>query len=128
MLTEEILENLKCAYSDEEHFLIEPVKLLSCEHAICKNCYFNAIFDDSVIYCKICEEGHFYEEADEDKMRKMIVSQTYEPKIINFIGEIFDILHKETTWKLNPLIGTFFLKNKIKIILIIIYFQMPYRK
>ena len=32
------LEELKCATSDEEHFVIEPIPLANCGHSICKMC------------------------------------------------------------------------------------------
>ena len=38
MLSEETLEELKCATSDEEHFVIEPIPLANCGHTICKTC------------------------------------------------------------------------------------------
>jgi hypothetical protein len=38
MLTEEALENIECALSEEMHFLIGPITLNTCGHAICAKC------------------------------------------------------------------------------------------
>ena len=52
MISEQSLEELKCAISDEEHFFIEPIPLTNCGHSICKKC----IPKDDVkeMKCKLC--------------------------------------------------------------------------
>jgi hypothetical protein len=39
MSNQNILNKLKCAVpSNHEHFLIQPIKLVNCEHSVCKQC------------------------------------------------------------------------------------------
>jgi hypothetical protein len=39
MRKQNILNKLKCAVpSNNEHFLIQPIKLINCEHSVCKQC------------------------------------------------------------------------------------------
>ena len=42
---------LKCAFSDDGHFVIEPIQL-SCGHWMCQNCTPISHFEE--IICKIC--------------------------------------------------------------------------
>ena len=52
MISTELLEDLKCALSEEKHFLINPITLSKCGHSVCKNCL-PKDGDDS-IRCKTC--------------------------------------------------------------------------
>ena len=52
MIEEEVLEELKCALSDEEHFVIAPITLPYCGHSICKTCMLKS--DLKEIKCKLC--------------------------------------------------------------------------
>ena len=36
-MIDEIIEELKCAFSDEEHFLVKPIALV-CGHSVCQKC------------------------------------------------------------------------------------------
>ena len=38
MISEDILEEQKCALSDQEHFIVEPITLPNCGHSVCKKC------------------------------------------------------------------------------------------
>ena len=51
-MIDEIIEELKCAFSDEEHFLVKPIALV-CGHSVCQKC----IPDENIkeIKCKICD-------------------------------------------------------------------------
>ena len=49
MICEELLEKLKCAVSDEEHFIIKPISL-ACGHLVSKTCIRNM----RELKCKIC--------------------------------------------------------------------------
>ena len=51
MISEETLEELKCACSDQEHFVIEPIPLIKCGHSICKKCIQDNVKE---IKCKLC--------------------------------------------------------------------------
>ena len=77
MLDEQLIDELKCALSDEEHFFIKPITL-SCGHSACKNC----IPDQSN------EKGAQH-------------------ALNLCIGDIFQSLEKETTDRLKELKGIY---------------------
>ena len=52
MISEVILEGLKCASSDQKHFVIEPISLINCGHSVCKKCISKN--DLKEIKCKTC--------------------------------------------------------------------------
>ena len=51
MISEETLEELKCASSGQEHFVIEPIPLIKCGHCICKKCVHDNVKE---IKCELC--------------------------------------------------------------------------
>ena len=52
------LEELRCGASDQNHVVIDPVKLDDCEHSICKKCVSKNYNDQ--FECKIC--GEFFKQ------------------------------------------------------------------
>ena len=92
MITEEILENLQCAVSDEEHFFIDPITLSNCGHSICQSCIQAG---DTKIKCKICNL------ITNQDFSKVEISQGSKMALNLCLSEIFQILEKETSWKLN---------------------------
>ena len=97
MLDEQLEDELKCALSDEEHFFIKPITL-SCGHSACKNC----IPDESneEIKCKICD-------LVSEKSFSKYVSKGAQHALNLCIGDIFQILDKETTDRLKELKGIY---------------------
>ena len=93
----ETLEVLKCAISDQEHFLIEPIPLIKCGHSICKKCVPND--DLKEFECKLC--GLVSKQDFNDTQ----ASQGTQQLLKMCLGDIFQILKEETTIKLNELIG-----------------------
>ena len=54
MIASELNDKIKCAFSDNEHYLVEPTIALHCGHAICKNCLPETSNSSINIECKIC--------------------------------------------------------------------------
>ena len=98
MVSEETLEELKCAISDEEHFFIEPIPLTNCGHSICRTCIPN---DDLIeIKCKICG---LVSKQDFNKFQASISSSQKLLRI--YLEDIFKVLEAETGLKLTDLKG-----------------------
>ena len=97
MISEEILEELKCATSDEEHFIIEPISLNNCGHSICKKCMPKERVKE--IKCKLCG---LVSQHDDSKIH---TSKDTQKLLHTYIEEIFKILKDETSLKLNGLKG-----------------------
>ncbi len=38
MNSAQILDEFRCALSDDNHFLINPIQLSKCGHSVCKDC------------------------------------------------------------------------------------------
>ena len=98
MFSEDTIKELKCAYSDKEHFLISPISLL-CGHSICKSCIPNAYTGE--IRCKICDM------VSKQDLNEFQVSSKAQKALQLNIGVIFQILTKETTDRLNEFKGMF---------------------
>ena len=95
MISEETLEELKCASSDEEHFTIDPITLSNCGHSICKNCIPKD--DLKEIKCKLCGLN------SEQDFNKFQVSKSAQKLLKIYLDNVFSILQSETNIKLNEL-------------------------
>ena len=100
----------ECAISDEEHFLIKPISL-TCGHSVCQKC----IPDENIkeIKCKICDT-----ESKQD-LKFSSVSKLAQQALHFAMGDIFNILEKETTDRLNELKG-------IQFFILMIIYKFPY--
>ena len=95
MISEE-LEELTCALSDDEHFLIKPIEL-TCGHYFCQECKPEENIKE--IRCKICNV------LTTQDFGSLIVSDSSQQILKLRIGDIFEVLEAETTIKLNELKG-----------------------
>ena len=100
-----MIKELKCAISDDEHFLIKPISL-ACGHSICQKCILDG--HNEGIKCKICDL------VSNQDLTQIQVSNEAQQAIQFNIGDIFQILEKETSDRLNEL------KSMIKNLLILI--------
>ena len=93
----ETLEVLKCATSDQEHFLIEPIPLINCGHSICKKC----VPEDDLkeIKCKI------YGLASKQDFIATKASKGTQKLLKMCLEDTFKILKEENSLKLNELKG-----------------------
>ena len=97
MISEETLEELKCASSDQEHFAIEPISLHNCGHSVCKKC---VLKDDlKEIKCKLCG---FVSKQD---LNEIQVSRAAQKLLKIYLEDIFQILKEGTSSNLNELKG-----------------------
>ena len=97
MLSEKNLEELQCAVSNQQHFLINPITLNKCGHSICKRCIPKK--EITLVKCKICDIASFQD------FKNTEISTTSQQAIKTCINGLFDILEKETAMKLNDLKG-----------------------
>ena len=93
MIRKETIKELECALSDDEHFLLKPISL-KCGHSICRSC----IPDEHIvgIKCKICN------------LNQLQISNETQHAIqftLGNIGNIFQILERETSDRLNEFKG-----------------------
>ena len=97
MISEETLEDLKCATSDEEHFVIEPISLHKCGHSICIKCVPKD--DLKEIKCKICGL------VSKQDFTETVASKGIQKLLKIYLEDIFQILKEETSSKLIELKG-----------------------
>ena len=97
MLSEETLEELKCALSVQCHFVIEPISLHKCGHSVCKNCVPKDELKE--IKCKICGL------VSKQDLNEIQASKGIQKLLKMCIEDIFKILKEETSLKLNDLKG-----------------------
>ena len=92
----EILDEFRCALSDDNHFLINPITLSKCGHSVCKDCLPN---DSKVqsIKCKKCGV------ITEDVFSKISVPKGFKEALKLCLGNIFELIEKQTSSKLNEL-------------------------
>ena len=53
MQNDEVLTELECSLSNDDHCVIKPIILKECGHFACLNCLFNAANESKI--CKKCE-------------------------------------------------------------------------
>ena len=97
MLSEETLEEITCASSDENHFVIETITLSKCGHLVCKSCVLKD--DIKEITCNICGliSRQDFAQIDVSKAAQKLLKMCLE--------DVFKILENETSLKLNELKG-----------------------
>ena len=96
MISEETLEELKCASSGQEHFVIEPIPLIKCGHCICKKCVHDNVKEIKCELCGLVSKQDFTVTQASKGTKKLL-------KI--YLEDIFQILKGETSLKLNELKG-----------------------
>jgi hypothetical protein len=92
----ENLDEFKCALSDDNHFLINPITLSKCGHSVCKNCLLNDSKVQSII-CKTCGM------KTEDLFSEIPGPEGFKEALKLCLGNIFDLIESETKSKLNEL-------------------------
>ena len=102
MITEEILDVLKCASPEEQHFCIEPITLAKCGHSICKKCI--PKYGLKEIKCGICGL------ISEQDFSKFHVSKAGQILLKMNMENIFQILETQISLKLIEI------KGKLKIL------------
>jgi hypothetical protein len=93
MNSTEILDEFRCALSEDNHFLINPITLSKCGHSVCKDCLPNV----QSIECKKCGM------ITEDVFSKISVSKGFKQAIKLCLGNIFELIESELKSKLNEL-------------------------
>jgi hypothetical protein len=93
----EILEEFICAFSEDKHFIIDPIPLIKCGHLACKNCLLKE--KSNSIKCKKCGVVSDFIVNDAE------VSKALKQTMIYFFPSIFDDLEKKTNSKLNYIRG-----------------------
>jgi hypothetical protein len=96
MNSTELLDEFRCALSDDNHFLINPIPLSKCGHSVCKDCLPNDTKVHS-IECKICGI------ITEDVFSEISVSKGLKQALKFCLGNIFELIESETSSKLNEL-------------------------
>ena len=97
MISEETLEELKCASSDENHFAIEPISLAKCGHSICKKCIpKNNIH---VIKCSL------YGLLSVQDFSQFEVSKASQKLLKMCLEDVFKVLERESSLKLTEIKG-----------------------
>jgi hypothetical protein len=92
----ETLDEFRCALSDDKHFLIDPIPLSKCGHSVCKSCLPNDTKVQS-IKCNKC--GVITEEI----FSEITVSKGFKQALKFCLGNIFELIEKQTSSKLNEL-------------------------
>jgi hypothetical protein len=88
----EILDEFKCALSDDNHFLIDPIPLYKCGHSVCKDCLPNNTKVQS-IECKKCGM------ITEDVFSEIPVSKGLKQALKLCLGNIFEVIESQTSLK-----------------------------
>jgi len=96
MNSTELLDEFRCALSDDNHFLINPIPLSKCGHSACKNCLPNETKVQS-IECKKCGI------ITEDIFSEIQVPKIFKQALKLCLGNIFELIESETKSKLNEL-------------------------
>jgi hypothetical protein len=92
----EILNEFRCAQSDDNHFLINPIPLSKCGHSVCKNCLPNDTKVHS-IECKKCGM------KTEEIFSEIQVPKFFKQALKLCLGNIFEFIESETKSKLSEL-------------------------
>ena len=96
MNSAEILDEFRCALSDDNHFLINPIQLSKCGHSVCKDCLPNDTKVHS-IECKKCGV------ITKDVFSEIPVSKGFKEALKLCLGNIFELIESETSSKLKEL-------------------------
>ena len=102
MINKKSLEVLKCATSDQQHFVIEPITI-NFGHSICKKCIPKD--DLTEIECKLC--GLVYKQD----LNEPQALQGIQKLLKIYFEDIFKILESETSLKLSELKGILKIKR-----------------
>ncbi len=91
------LNKLKCAVSsNNEHFLIQPIKLVNCEHSVCKQCI-QKKDKNQKIRCNLCKTI-----SKQNFIDVQLSKETQELVSKNFL-DILKVLKAKTKLKLEHL-------------------------
>jgi hypothetical protein len=92
----DLLDEFRCALSDDNHFLINPIPLSKCGHSVYKNCLPN---DPKVqsIKCNTCGM------ITDDVFSEISVSEGFKQGLKLYLGNIFELIESQTSSKLNEL-------------------------
>jgi hypothetical protein len=102
-ITEAILNQLKCCFSNDGHIAIEPI-LVSCGDNACKKCAVDS--KEEAIKCFGCNENHKKSDLIKGPINKVAVSM-----VQTFLNDLFDYV--ETTLdKCSALVKGTLIKNK----------------
>jgi hypothetical protein len=99
---EESLQDFQCAFSNDKHFIIEPIVLSNCGHTVCKSCLSKGTI--TAIKCNVCGEisQHINNTKESTSLRNALKF---------FLGNMFTILEKQTTIQLDKLKSNFHIKS-----------------
>jgi hypothetical protein len=81
-ITEAILNQIKCCFSDDGHIAIEPIQV-SCGDIGCKKCLIDS--EEEEINCFSCNEDHKKSVALKGPINKVA-----EPLVQTFLNDLFD--------------------------------------
>ena len=96
----ETLDEFRCALSDDNHFLINPIPLSKCGHSVCKHCLPNDTKVQS-IKCKKCGV------ITGDDFNEILVSKGFKQALKFCLGNIFEFIETKMSSKLNELKSIF---------------------
>ena len=99
MITDQNFLKFQCVLSQQRHFLIDPIKLVNCDHSVCKSC----LQDGKItkIKCVVCE---VISEIDYSKIQ---ISEGLKQELQSSLGSIFKIVEKDTSSKVNEIKGSY---------------------
>ena len=92
----ETLDEFRCAISDDNHFLINPIPLSKCGHSVCKDCLPN----DTKVHSIKCNKCGM---ITEDVLSEIPVSKGFKQALKLCLSNIFELIESETKSKLNEL-------------------------
>jgi hypothetical protein len=92
----ELLEEFRCALSDDSHFLINPITLSKFGHSFCKDC----LPSDTKVQSIECKT---FGMITEDVFSENPVSKGFKQALRLCLGNIFELIEKQTSSKLNEL-------------------------
>lgn len=93
----DLLQDFRCAYSEQFHYFVQPIAL-DCGHCICKTC----IAQDKTVHsirCKICNE---VTEKDLNKVKETVVAKK---AILSHIHQLLVSIEKQFENSLEKLDG-----------------------
>lgn len=99
MVEDEEFEDFECAFSEERHFYIDPLRLNNCGHSICKNCLPTDRINS--IKCKLCGIT-----TEHDMITTQTTKSLKQSFKLNF-HRILNFLEDRTARKIEELKGIF---------------------